>query len=58
MEYLPEDDDICKCGHFVGRHIDNKKACLGLYEDCKCRKFDIDLKATDSNTQAEEATWD
>jgi len=50
--YLPEDDDICTCGHFAGSTTD--RHC----DECDCKKFDLDEKATLSNWEAEEATWD
>ncbi len=59
MEYVPEDDDVCKCDHFASEH--HFHSIVQSYTDCEicnCEEFDIDLKATDSNAQAEEATWD
>jgi hypothetical protein len=51
MEVDPEEDEICKCGHFAG--LWPERHC----EECPCAKFDLDMRATYDNWCAEEATW-
>lgn len=58
MQY--DQDDLCRCGHFYGEHeLDPNAQCdKAPSGKCWCIKFHYDARATQSNIEAEEATWD
>ncbi len=50
---------ICECGHFYGFGIKEHGIghVAGECQECDCRKFHEDMRATSDNWCAEDVTW-